>query len=159
MTRLETLVSIAAGSVRDPELGEVTIGELGLVQSVVIAGGRVEVRLTPTFLGCPALSLIASDVRAAVELLGEQSIAEVNVSFVSTPAWSPAQINESGRSKLAELGIGVIQPDGSTLCPHCASNDVSQRVPVGSTSCRSVWWCASCRTVIDFMRTSCSKGD
>jgi ring-1,2-phenylacetyl-CoA epoxidase subunit PaaD len=160
MTRLEALVAKAAGSVRDPELGDVTIDELGLVRSVTLAvGGRVEVSLTPTFLGCPALSLIAADVRVAVEMLREPEITEVAVVFVSTPVWSPAQINESGRAKLAELGIGVVRSDGTVACPHCGSDDVSERVPVGSTSCRSVWWCATCRTVVDFMRIACVKGN
>jgi ring-1,2-phenylacetyl-CoA epoxidase subunit PaaD len=155
---LETLVANAAASVRDPELADVTIGELGLVQMVAVTkGGRVEVSLTPTFLGCPALSIIAADVRSAIESLHDPRLGEVTVVFVSTPVWSPEQINDSGRSKLAQLGIGVVGPDGVVLCPHCASDAVSERVPVGSTSCRSVWWCAACRTVIDFMRTACVK--
>jgi ring-1,2-phenylacetyl-CoA epoxidase subunit PaaD len=157
VNRLETLVANAVDSVLDPELGDVTIGELGLVQSVVINDGRVEVSLTPTFLGCPALSLIATDVRIVVERLREPEITEVAVAFVSTPVWSPSQINESGRAKLAELGIGVIRGDGTVACPYCASDDVSERVPVGSTSCRSLWWCGACRTVIDFMRPACAR--
>jgi ring-1,2-phenylacetyl-CoA epoxidase subunit PaaD len=158
VNRLETVVADAVGSVRDPELGDVTIGELGLVESVVISNdGRVEVSLTPTFLGCPALSLIGADVRNVVEQLNEPEITEVAVAFVSTPVWSPSQINESGRAKLAELGIGVVRADGTVACPYCTSDDVSERVPVGSTSCRSVWWCGACRTVIDFMRTACAK--
>jgi ring-1,2-phenylacetyl-CoA epoxidase subunit PaaD len=146
--------SEAAGSVRDPELGDVTIGELGLVASVVASEGGILVSLIPTFLGCPALSLIASDVQSAVEAVGFDT---VKVEFVTTPIWSPERINASGRSKLAQLGIGVAGLDGSVSCPYCASANVSVKVPVGSTSCRSVWWCASCRTVVDVMRTACAS--
>jgi ring-1,2-phenylacetyl-CoA epoxidase subunit PaaD len=149
-----THIAEAAGLVLDPELGAVTIGELGLIVSVTESASHVSVSLTPTFLGCPALSLIAADVRRAVEALG---YATVIVEFVSTPIWGPERINESGRAKLAEMGIGVAKLDGSVSCPYCASENVTVRVPVGSTSCRSVWWCAGCRTVVDVMRTASAK--
>lgn len=148
----EVEVSRAIGAVVDPELGDVTIGELGLVRSVAVDDeGHVSVALTPTFLGCPALSLIASDVVQAVKALG---VAEVSVRFVASPVWSPMLISEIGRKKLAELCIGVESGDGSVGCPYCDGRQLSPRVPVGSTSCRSVWWCSACRTVVDVMRSA-----
>ncbi|MFL6113098.1 MAG: metal-sulfur cluster assembly factor, partial [Catenulispora sp.] len=56
----------AAAGVPDPELPVVTIGELGIVRGVSVADdGVIEVRLTPTYVGCPATEAIAADVRAA----------------------------------------------------------------------------------------------
>ncbi len=149
-TTLEARARTLAAAVLDPELGDVTIGELGLVRNVHVDDrGCVEVLLTPTFLGCPALSLIAGDVERAVKTL---NVADVRVRFVATPGWSPAEISAGGREKLAKLGIGVASPEGNVQCPYCGSDELAPQVPVGSTSCRSVWWCSGCRTVVDVMR-------
>ena len=54
------VIARAVAAVVDPELGGVTIGDLGLVHDVRIdEGGAVVVELLPTFLGCPALALMA----------------------------------------------------------------------------------------------------
>ncbi len=155
VTLLQAQAWQVASGIVDPELGSVTIGELGLVRSVTVDENRnVEVVLTPTFLGCPALSLIAADVCRVLKTL---DVSEVAVRFVASPVWSPSQINEQGRAKLVELGIGVAAADGSVRCPYCGGGKLASRVPVGSTSCRSVSWCSECRTVVDVMRASLER--
>ena len=88
-------------SVDDPELPHVTIGELGMVRSVVVEGSRALVRLTPTYTGCPATEQIQADVEAAVVAAGYEPAVE----FVMTPAWTTDDITAAGRAKLRAAGI------------------------------------------------------
>lgn len=113
----------AASAVPDPELPVVTLGDLGIVRGVsVAADGTVEVRLTPTFVGCPATEAIAADVRTAVEArLAQDGAAHVGVRtrMAMSPAWSTDWISADGRRKLAEHGIapprGGVRGDGPVL--------------------------------------------
>ena len=143
----------AVDSVPDPELGGVTIGDLGLVVDVTVsATDAVDVALTPTFLGCPALGLIDADVRAAALTAGASS---VEVRYVHVPMWSPSLISVRGRSQLAALGIGVPGTDGTVCtCPLCGEDALTSASTVGPTACRSVWWCSACRNVVEVMRSA-----
>ena len=61
-----TLLAVAR-SVPDPELPVLTLGDLGVIRDLRLAGdGTVEVDLTPTYTGCPAMAVIADDVRDAL---------------------------------------------------------------------------------------------
>jgi ring-1,2-phenylacetyl-CoA epoxidase subunit PaaD len=159
---------VAVASVLDPELGGVTIGELGLVHEVRQSGddGAIEVILLPTFLGCPALKLMEHDVATVLSAhsiyrggASSSSAVEVRVTWANSPTWSPSRISASGRAKLAELGIAVpvvgSSVDGALpVCPICASAALEAKLPVGPTACRSVAWCTSCRSVVEIMRGS-----
>ena len=53
----------AAASVVDPEVPVLTIEDLGVLRDVAIADdGTVEVTITPTYSGCPAMTVITLDV-------------------------------------------------------------------------------------------------
>ena len=99
----------AASAVPDPELPVVTLGDLGIVRGVSLtADGAIEVRITPTFVGCPATEAIAADVRVAVAARLRESGApqtEVRTRTAMSPAWSTDWISEDGRRKLSEHGI------------------------------------------------------
>jgi ring-1,2-phenylacetyl-CoA epoxidase subunit PaaD len=152
-----TMISIidAVGAVPDPELGGVTIGELGMVLDVTVTqeGERsvAMVDLLPTFLGCPALHFIARDAERAALRMG---VDEARVSFPLTSIrWTPDRISAQGIVHLNELGIAVatsFAPDPP--CPRCRLHHLARRIPVGSTSCRSSAWCTSCRDVVDILR-------
>lgn len=94
----------AASAVPDPELPVVTLGDLGIVRGVSVTDdGAIEVRITPTFVGCPATEAIAADVRRAVAARAPR--AEVRTRMVMSPPWSTDWISDDGRRKLAEHGI------------------------------------------------------
>lgn len=99
----------AASAVPDPELPVVTLGDLGIIRGVSLTDdGAVEVRITPTFVGCPATEAIAADVRVAVAARLRESGAsqtEVRTRTAMSPAWSTDWISEDGRRKLSEHGI------------------------------------------------------
>lgn len=148
-------VAHAVGSVPDPEYPDVSIVDLGLVERVVTLDGPdgtvVTVGLIPTFSGCPALTMIAADVRRAVEAVAGVRTCEVE--WLRAPVWSTDRISPVARAQLREEFTVVLRgPDGRLRCPVCGSSDVADRSLAGPTRCRSVAWCESCRNVVEVMR-------
>jgi ring-1,2-phenylacetyl-CoA epoxidase subunit PaaD len=155
----------AVGSVPDPELPVVTVGNLGMLHDLTIDGGRVEVEILPTFSGCPATDVIREDVETAVaEVPG---VTDVSVRFRFDPPWSSERIDAEGRERLREFGI---TPPGETVrspalngaadrkrlplaggarverpCPYCGSTETETDSAFGPTPCRSIHYCRSCR--------------
>jgi ring-1,2-phenylacetyl-CoA epoxidase subunit PaaD len=102
-TPLEAELRALAGAVPDPELPVLTLAELGVVRGLHVLGpGRVEVELTPTYTGCPAVGAMAEDIR---QVLHDRGIPEVEVRVVLSPPWSTDAITAEGRRKLTEAGI------------------------------------------------------
>ena len=145
-----------AGAVPDPEIPVLTLDDLGIVRDVRIgADGAVEADLTPTYTGCPATAVIAADVEAALRTAGA---AQVRVRTVLSPAWTTDWISAEGRRKLREYGIAPPGPAAGagpvllTLgvrCPHCGSVDTRESSRFGSTPCKALWVCRSCREPFD----------
>ncbi|MFC5719701.1 1,2-phenylacetyl-CoA epoxidase subunit PaaD [Streptomyces gamaensis] len=107
-TPLEAELRELAGSVPDPELPALTLAELGVLRGVQLTGpGRVEVELTPTYTGCPALETMAADIERVLRAHGQR---EVSVRTVLSPPWSTDDITPEGRRKLAECGIAPPRP-------------------------------------------------
>ncbi|MFB7495011.1 1,2-phenylacetyl-CoA epoxidase subunit PaaD [Streptomyces sp. NPDC056161] len=102
-TPLEAELLDLAGSVPDPELPVLTLRELGVVRAVHLRGtDAVEVELTPTYTGCPAMETMSVDIE---RILRDHGMRQVTVRTVLTPAWSTDDITEEGRRKLHESGI------------------------------------------------------
>ncbi|NKI41065.1 1,2-phenylacetyl-CoA epoxidase subunit PaaD [Streptomyces physcomitrii] len=102
-TRLEAELRALAGSVPDPELPVLTLADLGVLREVHLTGpGSVEVELTPTYTGCPAVETMSADIE---RLLHAHGIREVTVRSVLSPPWSTDDISAEGRRKLREFGI------------------------------------------------------
>ncbi|MFD3331119.1 1,2-phenylacetyl-CoA epoxidase subunit PaaD [Streptomyces sp. NPDC058700] len=163
MTALEEELSRIAGAVLDPELPVITLAELGVLRGVQVTGpGRVEVALTPTYTGCPAVEAMTSDIERA---LHEHGVPEVSVVTVLAPAWSTDDISEDGRRKLAEFGVapprpqGPAGPDGGPVpltlairCPHCGSTDTELLSRFSSTACKALRRCTACREPFDHFK-------
>ena len=139
-----------AAAVFDPELPPLTIAELGILRDVAIDGRGVEIRITPTYSGCPAMTVIAQDIEAALAAAG---IAPARITTVLAPAWTTDWLTESGRAKL--LAQGIAPPSGAprralfaetpVTCPRCASPDTALLAEFGSTACKSLRQCRACR--------------
>ncbi|MEK9519481.1 1,2-phenylacetyl-CoA epoxidase subunit PaaD [Streptomyces sp. NPDC087908] len=160
MTALEEELSRIAGAVLDPELPVLTLAELGVLRGVHVTGpGRVEVSLTPTYTGCPAVETMSSDIERA---LHEHGVPEVSVVTVLAPAWSTDDISEEGRRKLAEFGVAPPRPQGpadgpvaltlAIRCPNCGSTDTELLSRFSSTACKALRRCASCREPFDHFK-------
>jgi len=147
-----------AGAVPDPELPVLTIADLGVLRDVAVMGeGTVEVTITPTYSGCPAMDVIRQDVEAA---LAEAGFAEVRVRTALAPAWTTDWISERGRAALQEYGIAPPARRGSgpvalTLavrCPRCGSLETREISRFGSTACKALWQCRSCAEPFDHVK-------
>lgn len=150
LDRLERAIE-AVSAVPDPEIPVVTIADLGMVRAVRLAAdGAVEVDLTPTYTGCPATRAIAEEVRAALAAAG---IAEARVNLVLSPAWTTDWITPEGRAALRRYGIAPppprADPDAPVACPRCGSTETEEISRFGSTPCKALWRCRTCREPFD----------
>jgi ring-1,2-phenylacetyl-CoA epoxidase subunit PaaD len=141
----------ALQGVDDPEYPGVSIVDLGLVDRVQIDGRRVEVDLVPTYSGCPALSMIASDVRAAVGAV--DGVGDVEVRFVAEPVWTPERIAPGARASIgSSFGIAVAPPGQPATCPRCGADALVEQSAFGPVRCRSIHRCRSCGEIIEAFR-------
>ncbi|NEB91005.1 1,2-phenylacetyl-CoA epoxidase subunit PaaD [Streptomyces bauhiniae] len=172
-TALETELLELAGSVPDPELPVLTLHELGVVRAVHLTGtGAVEVDLTPTYTGCPAVETMSADIE---QVLRAHGMREVTVRTVLTPAWSTDDITPEGRRKLQQSGIAPPRTQHSTgpvtltlgptrtgdageatpeaiRCPHCDSADTELLSRFSSTACKALRRCLECREPFDHFK-------
>jgi ring-1,2-phenylacetyl-CoA epoxidase subunit PaaD len=159
-TRLEEELRELAGSVPDPELPVLTLAELGVLRGVhLVAPGQVEVELTPTYTGCPAIETMSADIE---RVLHDHGIPQVAVRTVLSPPWTTDEISAEGRRKLAEFGIAPPRPTGpgdgpvmvdlAIRCPHCGATDTTLLSRFSSTACKALRRCESCREPFDHFK-------
>jgi ring-1,2-phenylacetyl-CoA epoxidase subunit PaaD len=147
----------AVGEVLDPEVPVLTIADLGVLRSVRREGDEVVVTITPTYSGCPAMDAIRQEVELTLQALHVNG----RVDTVLSPAWTTDWMSEEGKAKLVEYGIAPPtgrRPAGQVLlsltvrCPLCGSPDTTELSHFGSTSCKSLWRCNSCREPFDHFK-------
>jgi ring-1,2-phenylacetyl-CoA epoxidase subunit PaaD len=148
----------AAASVIDPEVPCVTIADLGILRSVELDGDVAVAKVTPTYSGCPAV--------LAIELLVEAALLEVGfdarVERVISPAWTTDWITAEGREKLRAFGIAPPEKASNSIralfgetvvhCPKCGSENTSRVSEFGSTACKALYRCNSCREPFDYFK-------
>jgi ring-1,2-phenylacetyl-CoA epoxidase subunit PaaD len=146
-------------AVVDPEIPVLTIDDLGILRDVTVGdGGAVEVTITPTYSGCPAMEAITADVTAA---LADGGFTDVAVRSVLAPAWTTDWMSDAGKAKLLAYGIAPPQARSGTQpvllaltlrCPQCGSPDTRELSRFGSTACKSLWVCNACREPFDHFK-------
>ena len=148
----------AAASVVDPEIPVLTIADLGVLRDVAITADHVEVAITPTYSGCPAMNMIALEIELALERAGFR---QSKVRTVLSPAWTTDWMSEEGRQKLRAYGIAPPQASNSRralfgeqaiACPQCGSGSTELLSEFGSTSCKALWRCKACREPFDYFK-------
>jgi ring-1,2-phenylacetyl-CoA epoxidase subunit PaaD len=148
----------AAAGVVDPEIPVLTIEDLGVLREVAVNDGCVEVAITPTYSGCPAMNMITLEIELALERAG---FGRPKVRTVLSPAWTTDWMSDDGRRKLREYGIAPPQPGSSrralfgveqVACPQCGSENTEVLSEFGSTSCKALWRCNSCREPFDYFK-------
>jgi ring-1,2-phenylacetyl-CoA epoxidase subunit PaaD len=145
--------------VSDPEIPVLTILDLGIVREVEFVGITCQLKITPTYSGCPAMKTIEEDIIAKLKEKGVQS---VNVDLVLSPAWTTDWISKNGRNKLLEYGIAppTDEVDKSVLfaeppkvgCPRCASQNTRMISLFGSTACKAQYQCNECLEPFDYFK-------
>jgi ring-1,2-phenylacetyl-CoA epoxidase subunit PaaD len=147
-----------AATVVDPEIPVLTIADLGVLRDVAVHDGQVEVAITPTYSGCPAMNMITLEIELALEREGFRGS---KVRTVLSPAWTTDWMSEDGRRKLAEYGIAPPLAASSrralfgveqVACPQCGSKDTEVLSEFGSTSCKALWRCKACREPFDYFK-------
>ncbi|RMG49002.1 MAG: phenylacetate-CoA oxygenase subunit PaaJ [Acidobacteria bacterium] len=127
----------------DPEIPVLDIVELGIVRAVRLGPEGVEVDITPTYSGCPALEPIREQI---VRVLEAGGFSPVRVNTVHAPAWTTDAIGQEAREKLRRYGIAPPeQGRGPVPCPSCGSSETVVRSEFGSTPCKSLLVCRSCQ--------------
>lgn len=157
-------------AVPDPEIPVVSIRELGILRDVRhAADGVLEVVITPTYSGCPAMSQIAEDVSLALDAAG---LTPHRIATVLAPAWTTDWMTADAREKLRAYGIApptgncasdtaqagekVIRfaprPTAAPACPRCGSVHTERLAQFGSTACKALYRCIDCREPFDYFK-------
>ena len=91
----------------DPEIPVISIVDLGIVREVRFfssptGGGRegAEVLITPTYSGCPAMDVIAMDIKMR---LMENGFTNVKITQQLSPAWTTDWMTEKGKERLKRI--------------------------------------------------------
>lgn len=151
-------VEQAVRDVPDPEIPVLTLDDLGIVRQVSVdtAAGVVDVRLTPTYSGCPATEVIAGDVARVIARHGLRP----RVALRLSPAWTTDWMSDRGRQRLREFGLappaagmgargtrvqGLSLSVRRVACPRCGSEHTEQIARFGSTPCKALRRCLDCR--------------
>jgi len=160
-------------AVPDPEIPVVSIRELGILRDVRrAADGALEVVITPTYSGCPAMSQIAEDVGHALDAA---QFTPYRIATVLAPAWTTDWITADAREKLRAYGIAP--PTGNCgsaadapaaprekvlrfvpralpapSCPRCGSAHTERLAQFGSTACKALYRCLDCREPFDYFK-------
>ncbi len=140
-------------TVCDPEVPVLSILDLGIVRDVKV-NEAIEIFVTPTYTGCPAMDMISMNIR--MEML-QQGFNEVKITQVLSPAWTTEWMTEAGKQKLKAYGIAPPNPsqeipsDGIE-CPQCQSINTKLLSEFGSTACKSLFQCMDCREPFDYFK-------
>lgn len=147
--------------VNDPEVPVLSILDLGIVREIKIADGIVEVVITPTYSGCPAMDMIRMEIQAA---LGQHGYTDVRITKVLSPAWTTEWMSKEGKDKLRAYGIAPPNPlqqvchtrlfhrEEAIQCPHCQSYHTLLISEFGSTACKALYRCEDCREPFDYFK-------
>lgn len=162
LDRERTLAAARAAAARvvDPEIPALSIADLGVLRDVRLgADGVIEIDITPTYSGCPAMRMIALEVEAAVQAAG---LGRPRVNLVLAPAWTTDWITPEGRAALRRSGIAPPVPgggrralfgaDATVACPRCGATATEKLSEFGSTACKALWRCRRCGEPFDYFK-------
>ena len=146
--------------VKDPEVPVLSIRELGVLRDVDVSDDGVVVVMTPTYSGCPAMHAMEAEV---VETLARHGVPNVRVKTVYAPAWTTDWISDEAKAKLEAYGIAApsrVEADdlvplrrrAPVACPYCRSVNTTMRSEFGSTACKAILFCNSCRQPFELFK-------
>jgi ring-1,2-phenylacetyl-CoA epoxidase subunit PaaD len=149
----------------DPEVPVLSVIDLGIIREVKITEvneeDAVEVVITPTYSGCPAMDVIRMSIRM---VLLQHEYKNVKITTVLSPAWTTDWMTEAGKEKLKAYGIAppnikqqvcnthLFAEDEGVQCPHCKSYNTRRISEFGSTACKSLHQCNDCQEPFDYFK-------
>ena len=147
--------------VNDPEVPVLNVIDLGIVRDVILPNeGEIEVVITPTYSGCPAMDVITMNIRIELSMWGFKKI---KITQALSPAWTTDWMNEAGKQKLKDYGIAPPTPkqqvcnenlfaEEAIQCPHCNSWHTHRVSEFGSTACKALYVCDDCKEPFDYFK-------
>lgn len=147
--------------ITDPEIPVLSIVDLGIVRNVSIDDEQLIITITPTYTGCPAMDMIAANIKMEMMASG---FSKVKVELVISPAWTTDWMTEKGKQQLKEYGIAppnprqqvcndqLFAPDEAVQCPHCGSWHTRRISEFGSTACKALYQCEDCHEPFDYFK-------
>ncbi|MCH8929013.1 MAG: metal-sulfur cluster assembly factor [Candidatus Marinimicrobia bacterium] len=94
----------ALKKVNDPEL-PISLVDMGMIYGVEVEDGNVNVIMTFTASGCPAVDMIKGDIIDELEKL--KGVKSIDIEVVWSPPWTKERLTDDGIYALKALGIAV----------------------------------------------------
>lgn len=156
----EAHISKILSGVLDPEVPVLSIQDLGIIRKIEMDGNKPIITITPTYSGCPAMTVIEVEMRAALLTAG---IEEFEIKTVLSPPWTTDWISPQGLEKLREYGIAPPEKSSSSklvlfgkesevTCPQCGSKHTEMVSRFGSTACKAMYKCLDCKEPFDYFK-------
>ena len=145
----------------DPEVPVLSVIDLGIIRDVKIKDDEIEVVITPTYSGCPAMDMISMNIKFAMI---ENGYKNVKVVSVLSPAWTTDWMSQAGKEKLKAYGIAPPNPkqvvcdtnlfaeEEAIQCPLCNSYHTKRISEFGSTACKALYQCQDCKEPFDYFK-------
>ena len=149
--------------VADPEIPVISVVDLGIVRGVRWNDEELVITITPTYAGCPAMTMIAEEIRKALTARGVETL---RLETRLSPAWTTDWLSAKGRANLREYGIAppvgqridissirrVPHDEPIVVCPHCGSSNTALTSRFGSTACKALYKCSDCLEPFDYFK-------
>lgn len=141
--------------VKDPEIPVLSIVDLGVITEVSIQHDEVEIEMTPTFVGCPAIDFMKDEI---ISVLQKHGVTNVVVRITFRTPWTSDRITEKGKAALKQFGLApppllnlVSELDilEHATCPKCNSSNTQLKNTFGPTLCRSIHYCEDCKETFE----------
>lgn len=147
-------------TIPDPEIPVVNIQEMGMLRDVILTDKSCEIIITPTYTGCPAMGMIEDDIK---KVLTEKGVSNIKVKLVYAPAWTTDWMSNAAKEKMRKYGIAPplssscnkLHAFGKTelvKCPHCNSTQTELISMFGSTACKALYKCESCKEPFEYFK-------
>jgi ring-1,2-phenylacetyl-CoA epoxidase subunit PaaD len=133
----------------DPEIPVISLWDLGVLQDIIKEDQQINVVITPTYSGCPAMFEMERDIVQTLSAAGYPSVA---VETQLSPAWSTEMISAEGRQQLFDYGIAPPSVEKIIICPQCSSKNTQLLSQFGSTACKALYKCNDCLEPFDYFK-------
>ena len=156
---VEELVWERLALIPDPEIPVISILDLGVVRDVRYDGKKLDIVITPTYTGCPAMHLFVAEIRAAMH---DQGLDDIEISTVYAPPWTTDWLSPEAKEKLRRYGIAPpvqqatdddpFAPPPLVPCPRCDSGNTHLVSQFGATACKSLYTCNDCKEPFEYFK-------
>jgi ring-1,2-phenylacetyl-CoA epoxidase subunit PaaD len=155
MTISEDQIYAWLEEVKDPEIPVLSLVDLGVITGIEINDSGVRIEMTPTFVGCPALDMMKSEI---TEVLKKNGIQDISIEVSFRKPWTSDLISEKGKMALKKFGLAPppsraifteLEVLEHAVCPRCNGTDTELKNAFGPTLCRSIHYCNTCKEAFE----------